>query len=282
MSHDMTKPAKWLCAQRRLRSVWSESSLSAWRKLGSLAQRRLWSDWEDTQADLSLRWAHTHFVGFVMSRLKCYMAHGFLWMRVLRRLLGGADLHKFLFFCLFGFFFFCFSFVLFCLFFLFLFFFFFLLLLFFLLFFFCFCFCFFCFFFFFFFFLFFSCFFFFVLFFVGFSFFCILAQLILRNLNVCNSISQVTYFTCITSDQNGRIEHEWNLFPLDEPRHEKTSNDIWRDAQYWCHFPVRVKATLPTFFIRNQKVSLDGLTISYTKNMIKRTIRCIFMHIFCI
>ena len=34
------------------------------------AQRRLWSDWADAQADLSLRWAHTHFVGFVTSRLK--------------------------------------------------------------------------------------------------------------------------------------------------------------------------------------------------------------------
>ena len=33
------------------------------------AQRRLWSDWADAQADLSLRWAHTHFVYFVMSRL---------------------------------------------------------------------------------------------------------------------------------------------------------------------------------------------------------------------
>ena len=32
-------------------------------------QRRPWSDWVDAQADLSLRWAHTHFVGFVMSRL---------------------------------------------------------------------------------------------------------------------------------------------------------------------------------------------------------------------
>ena len=46
--------------------VWSESSLSAWGKLGSLStQGRLWSDWADTRADLSLRWAHTHFVGFV-------------------------------------------------------------------------------------------------------------------------------------------------------------------------------------------------------------------------
>ena len=33
------------------------------------AQRRLCSDWADAQADLSLCWAHTHFVGFVMSWL---------------------------------------------------------------------------------------------------------------------------------------------------------------------------------------------------------------------
>ena len=32
-------------------------------------QRRLWSDWADSQADPSIRWAHTHFVGFVMSWL---------------------------------------------------------------------------------------------------------------------------------------------------------------------------------------------------------------------
>ena len=29
-------------------------------------QRRLWSDCTDAQADLSLRWAHSHFVGFVV------------------------------------------------------------------------------------------------------------------------------------------------------------------------------------------------------------------------
>ena len=33
------------------------------------AQRRLWSDWVDAQADLSLRWAHSHFISFVMRRL---------------------------------------------------------------------------------------------------------------------------------------------------------------------------------------------------------------------
>ena len=53
--------------------VWSESSLSAWRKLGSLATH--WAHREDsdqTQADLGVRWAHSHFVGFVMSRLTSY------------------------------------------------------------------------------------------------------------------------------------------------------------------------------------------------------------------
>ena len=36
-------------------------------------QRRLWADWANAQADLSLRWAHSHFVGFVMRRLKYIM-----------------------------------------------------------------------------------------------------------------------------------------------------------------------------------------------------------------
>ena len=33
------------------------------------AQRRFCSDWADAQADLSLRWAHSHFIGFVTMRL---------------------------------------------------------------------------------------------------------------------------------------------------------------------------------------------------------------------
>ena len=73
--HDLTKwhvrPAKTQISLG-IRPVWSESSLSAWRKLGSLATH--WahsedSDWVDAQADLSLRWAHSHFVCFVMRRL---------------------------------------------------------------------------------------------------------------------------------------------------------------------------------------------------------------------
>ena len=35
------------------------------------AQPWLWSGRADAQANPSLRWAHCHFVGFVMSRLKC-------------------------------------------------------------------------------------------------------------------------------------------------------------------------------------------------------------------
>ena len=44
-SKDSDQP-EWVCAQQRLRSAWASA-----------------------QADLSLCWAHTHFDGFVMSRL---------------------------------------------------------------------------------------------------------------------------------------------------------------------------------------------------------------------
>ena len=70
----MTKPTKWhvhpaktqiSLGIRQSRSAWAfaqsdQSSLSAWI---------LWSDWAAAQADPSLQWAHSHFVGFVMKRL---------------------------------------------------------------------------------------------------------------------------------------------------------------------------------------------------------------------
>ena len=74
--NDTNQPTKWHVRPAKtqislgIRSAWSESSLSAWRKLGSLAtnwlsvQRRLWSDWADAQADLSFRWAHMPFCWF--------------------------------------------------------------------------------------------------------------------------------------------------------------------------------------------------------------------------
>ena len=82
-----------MCAQRRLgsawasaqlesargiRPVWSESLLSAWRKLGSLATH--WAHSEDSDQTgqmprlISLHWVHSHFVGFVVRRLK-YFSH---------------------------------------------------------------------------------------------------------------------------------------------------------------------------------------------------------------
>ena len=48
LSRLMTKPTMWLCAQRRLRSAQSDqSSLSAWRKLGSLSTHWAYSEDSD-------------------------------------------------------------------------------------------------------------------------------------------------------------------------------------------------------------------------------------------
>ena len=51
-----------------IRQVWSVSSLSPWRNLGSLATQLAhsedWSGWVDAQADLSLRWVHRSFCWF--------------------------------------------------------------------------------------------------------------------------------------------------------------------------------------------------------------------------
>ena len=79
LSRVMTKPTKWVCIHQRLRSAWASPSLirvfavhlkEAWDLSYPLsAQWRLWSDWADAQADLSLRWAHSHIVGFVMRQL---------------------------------------------------------------------------------------------------------------------------------------------------------------------------------------------------------------------
>ena len=51
-------------------------------------ERRLWSDWAGDQADLSLRWAHSHFVEFVISWLGFPCSErGFIfpgWIRIVR------------------------------------------------------------------------------------------------------------------------------------------------------------------------------------------------------
>ena len=61
--------------QQRLQGVrnvakkFSRGNAALGPKLSSCGQRKLWSDWADAQADVSLRWAHTHFVGFVAAHI---------------------------------------------------------------------------------------------------------------------------------------------------------------------------------------------------------------------
>ena len=72
--HDKTnkvsvRPAKTQISLgiRPVWSVFAVRSMGSWGpKVSLCGQRGLWSAWA---ADLSLRWTHSHFVGFVMSRL---------------------------------------------------------------------------------------------------------------------------------------------------------------------------------------------------------------------
>ena len=78
MSPIMTKPTKWLVRPAKTQigicPVWSESSLSAWRKLGSLATHWAHSkDSDQTRRMPRLIWVFAgsrgQFVGFVMRQL---------------------------------------------------------------------------------------------------------------------------------------------------------------------------------------------------------------------
>ena len=83
MGHPTTKPTKWHVHPAKIqislgiRSVWSESSLTACRKLGSLATHWAHSaDTDQTGRMPRLIWViagHPDFVGFVMSWLKFFM-----------------------------------------------------------------------------------------------------------------------------------------------------------------------------------------------------------------
>ena len=101
MSRLMTKPTKWLCTQQRLRSAWAsvqsdQSSLcTQWiDKDPSL----LHVDSEDSdqpghaQADLSLHWAHSHFVVSVMRWLK---SHDTRVLFLINRLISPVNLESF-------------------------------------------------------------------------------------------------------------------------------------------------------------------------------------------
>ena len=79
ISHLMTKPTKWLCAQRRLRSAWAcaqsdQSSLCTWwvaKDPSFLHAHREDSD-QTGQADLSLRWAHMSFCWFCRAAVQMF------------------------------------------------------------------------------------------------------------------------------------------------------------------------------------------------------------------
>ena len=68
--HDKTNKVNERPAKTQICPVWSESSLSAWRNLGSLATH--WAHSKDSDQTgrmprlIWVCWAHTHFVGFVM------------------------------------------------------------------------------------------------------------------------------------------------------------------------------------------------------------------------
>ena len=71
----MTKPTRWHVHTAKtppsLIRVFAVRMKKAWvLSYPMSAQQRLWSDWVDAQVYPSLRWAHTHFVGFVMRWLK--------------------------------------------------------------------------------------------------------------------------------------------------------------------------------------------------------------------
>ena len=83
MRHSMTKPTKWPLRPANtqisvcIRPAWSESSLSVWRNLGSLATH--WVHNEDSDQTVRmprLIWVFAgrtyHFVGFVVLWLTCF------------------------------------------------------------------------------------------------------------------------------------------------------------------------------------------------------------------
>ena len=83
MSRSITKPTKSTGHPMKtqislgIRPVWSESSLSAWRNIGSLATHWAHSEDPDQTGRMRLIWVFVgrigHFVGFVMHWLECYI-----------------------------------------------------------------------------------------------------------------------------------------------------------------------------------------------------------------
>ena len=71
LSHDMTKPTKWVCTQQRLRSDW------AWRKLGSLATH--WAHSEDSDQTGQIPRLIWVFAGRTLTLLVLSRGGSFCW-----------------------------------------------------------------------------------------------------------------------------------------------------------------------------------------------------------
>ena len=77
MNRFMTNPTKWSVRPAQIQislgippvwSVFAVHSMGSWGpNVSSCGQRRLWSDWADSQADLRLRWAHRSFCWFCLA-----------------------------------------------------------------------------------------------------------------------------------------------------------------------------------------------------------------------
>ena len=91
MSHDMAKPAKWVCAQWRLRSAWASAKGPRFLHVDS-------EDSDQTGRMPRLIWVFAgrtgHFVGFVMRRLTLLTAKD---IRVALHDYGNIKKHKFSF-----------------------------------------------------------------------------------------------------------------------------------------------------------------------------------------
>ena len=94
----MTKPTKWVCAQRRLPPSLIRVSDVRMKKGRVLsyplsALRRLWSDWADAQADLSLRWAHRSCCWFCHEAAQFSLVlHKNIWLWVLIRFASSVHI----------------------------------------------------------------------------------------------------------------------------------------------------------------------------------------------
>ena len=109
MNHIVTKPTKWHVRPVKtqislgIHPVWSESSLSAWRNLGSLTTHKADSEDSDQNGRIPmLIWVFAgctcHFVGFIRRRLKSWWLYMYMHIQCIFSVLYNciSAVHKYL------------------------------------------------------------------------------------------------------------------------------------------------------------------------------------------